>query len=56
MAPETLRLGRVGKPSDVYAFGIMMYEMWSAMRPYTTEQSPNQVSPNLNLLTLYPLP
>ncbi|KIZ02098.1 putative serine/threonine-protein kinase pats1 [Monoraphidium neglectum] len=29
MAPETLDLGRISRPSDVYAFGILLYELYT---------------------------
>jgi serine/threonine protein kinase len=28
-APETLDLGRISRPSDVYAFGILLYELYT---------------------------
>lgn len=34
MAPELLRDGRGGKPADVYAFGIVMYEVVTRREPY----------------------
>ncbi len=34
LAPEQIRGGEVGPQSDVYAFGIMLYEMLSGKRPF----------------------
>lgn len=34
LAPEQIRGGDVGPHSDVYAFGIMLYEMLSGRRPF----------------------
>lgn len=34
MAPETIIAGHLSKASDVYAFGIILYEMFSGKRPY----------------------
>ncbi len=34
LAPEQIRGGEVGPQSDVYAFGIMLYEMLSGRRPF----------------------
>ncbi len=34
LAPEQIRGGDVGPQSDVYAFGIMLYEMLSGKRPF----------------------
>lgn len=34
LAPEQIRGGEVGPHSDVYAFGIMLYEMLSGRRPF----------------------
>lgn len=34
LAPEQIRGGEVGPASDVYAFGIMLYEMLSGKRPF----------------------
>ncbi len=34
LAPEQIRGGEVGPHSDVYAFGIMLYEMLSGSRPF----------------------
>ena len=35
LAPEQIRGGDVGPQSDVYAFGIMLYEMLTGNRPFT---------------------
>jgi serine/threonine protein kinase len=29
MAPETLDLGRISRASDVYAFGVLLYELFT---------------------------
>ncbi|KAL6751696.1 hypothetical protein V8C86DRAFT_3029997 [Haematococcus lacustris] len=34
MAPETLLHGHLGPPADVYAFGIMLWELMTAQRAY----------------------
>ena len=34
LAPEQIRGGEVGPQSDVYAFGIMLYEMLTGSRPF----------------------
>ena len=34
LAPEQIRGGEVGPQSDVYAFGIMLYEMLTGRRPF----------------------
>lgn len=34
LAPEQIRGGDIGPHSDVYAFGIMLYEMLSGQRPF----------------------
>ncbi|KAG1673652.1 hypothetical protein FOA52_013316 [Chlamydomonas sp. UWO 241] len=34
MAPEIMLMGKQSKPGDVYAFGISMYELIMAERPY----------------------
>lgn len=34
LAPEALQFGRQSKAADVYAFGMVMYELFSARRPY----------------------
>ncbi len=34
LAPEQIRGGEIGPASDVYAFGIMLYEMLSGKRPF----------------------
>lgn len=33
MAPEHFE-GHLGRPSDVYSFGIVLWEMYNAERPY----------------------
>lgn len=40
IAPEAVRKGAVGPPSDVYALGIMLFEMLSGERPFS---DPNHV-------------
>lgn len=34
MSPELFMAGRVSKASDVYAFGVLMYEIISGQRAY----------------------
>jgi serine/threonine protein kinase len=34
MAPELLEHGRVSKASDVYAFGILLWEIMTGARPF----------------------
>lgn len=34
MAPEVLLAGQLSKASDVYAFGIILYELFSGKRPF----------------------
>ena len=34
MSPELLLLGHISKASDVYAFGILLWEMLVGARPY----------------------
>lgn len=34
MAPEIMLQGRVSKAADVYAFGVMLWEMFSGARPF----------------------
>ncbi|KAG1669245.1 hypothetical protein FOA52_003282 [Chlamydomonas sp. UWO 241] len=34
MAPEILLEGHLGKPADVYAFGIMLWEVYTAKHPF----------------------
>jgi serine/threonine protein kinase len=34
MAPELLHHGRVSKASDVYAFGIMLWELITGLRAF----------------------
>lgn len=34
MAPEVLLSGRMSKAADVYAFGVTLYELFSAGVPY----------------------
>lgn len=33
--PELLHEGKVSKSADVYAFGIIMWELWTGQRPYS---------------------
>jgi serine/threonine protein kinase len=33
-APELLTLGRLGPPSDVYALGVLMHEVWTGRPPF----------------------
>jgi hypothetical protein len=33
-APEVLTLGHVGKAADVYAFGVLLWEMYTADAPF----------------------
>merc|ERR1712072_739574 len=37
MAPECWhrKYGQPGKPSDVFSFGVMLWEVYSQLRPYT---------------------
>jgi serine/threonine protein kinase len=34
MAPEILMEGKQGKPADVYAFGVVLYELYTARKPF----------------------
>ena len=48
MAPEGLRLGRQSRAADVYAFGILLYELFSAARPYAGKSASDIVGAVLN--------
>jgi serine/threonine protein kinase len=41
MAPETLTKGHISKASDVYAFGILMWELYSGMWACTSNNNRN---------------
>jgi hypothetical protein len=34
MPPELLAGGLLGKAADVYAFGVLLWQMWSGSRPW----------------------
>lgn len=34
MAPETLDLGRISRASDVYAFGVLLHELYTGERSF----------------------
>ena len=48
MAPEQIRGEGAGTQSDVYAFGIMLYEMLSGSRPFADETLATLVYKHLN--------
>lgn len=48
MAPEQIRGEGAGPRSDVYAFGIMLYEMLSGSRPFANETLATLVYKHLN--------
>ncbi len=48
LAPEQIRGDEAGPPSDVYAFGIMLYEMLSGSRPFADETLATLVYKHLN--------
>jgi serine/threonine-protein kinase len=39
MAPEQVEGANVGPPADVYAFGVVLYEMVTGKRPFVGESS-----------------
>lgn len=40
MAPEQLRGSEVTKKSDIYALGLLLYELYTGKRPYTAKSIP----------------
>ena len=48
LAPEQIRGDQAGPQSDVYAFGIMLYEMLSGSRPFADETLATLVYKHLN--------
>ena len=42
MPPELLRDGQLSKAADVYAFGVLLWEMYVAERPWAGECFCNQ--------------
>ncbi|BDC51080.1 hypothetical protein F183_A33960 [Bryobacterales bacterium F-183] len=40
MAPEQLRGSEVTKKSDIYALGLLLYELYTGRRPYTAKSVP----------------
>ena len=48
LAPEQIRGGEVGPQSDVYAFGIMLYEMLTGRRPFAEQTLATLVYKHLN--------
>ncbi len=48
LAPEQIRGDEAGPQSDVYAFGIMLYEMLSGSRPFADETLATLVYKHLN--------
>lgn len=39
LAPEVIRRGKTEKASDIYSFGIMLYEMLTGVQPYRGEDA-----------------
>jgi serine/threonine protein kinase len=49
MAPEVLRHGRQSRAADVFAFGILLYELFSASRPYIGKSASDIADAVLNM-------
>lgn len=49
VAPEQLQGGRVGAPADVYAFGVVMFEVLLGRRPFSGDSSMDAALFRLNL-------
>lgn len=52
MAPEVVLSGRVGKPADVYAFGILLWELQHGERPPWRRGQRLPTFPSLNTAEL----
>ena len=53
MSPEQIRGARVDARSDIFSFGIVLYEMLTRLRPFT---APSDIGITANILHLEPRP